>query len=65
MDERTKTAIDELSVEELLRQHRFAQVGDPRYQGEEGEYRMKRLTELRGQDNAAYVAASKRIGWLG
>ena len=63
MNEKTKAAIDELSVEELLRQHRFAPIGDSRYQGEEGEYRMKRLAELRSQDHLAYVAASKRIGW--
>lgn len=63
MDEQTKAKIDALSVEELLRQHRFAPAGDPRYQGEEGDYRMKRLAELRSQDNAAYVAASKSIGW--
>ena len=63
MDKETKEAIDRLTVEQLLQQHRFTPAGDPRYQGEEGDYRMRRLAELRTADPGAYVAASKNIGW--
>lgn len=63
LSEEKKKEIDALSVRQLLSQHRFSPVGDPRYQGEEGEYRVARLAQLRDQDNAAYVAASKSIGW--
>jgi hypothetical protein len=56
-------AVNALSVEELLRQVRFAPVGDPRFQGDRGEYRMNRLAELREQDPDAYTQASKNIGW--
>ena len=58
-----KSKIDSLSVEELLRTQRFAPTGDSRFQGEEGKYRMERLAKLRSKDNAAYVRASKNIGW--
>lgn len=63
INETLKQKIDALSVQELLSVQRFAPVGDPRFQGEEGQYRMARLAELRSQDNAAYVSASKSIGW--
>ena len=63
MDKETKEAIDRLTVEQLLMQHRFAPAGDLRYQGEEGDYRVRRLTKLRTADPAAYTAASKNIGW--
>ena len=58
-----KVQIDALSVYDLLYAHRFASVGDPCFQGEQGEYRMRRLAELRNQDNDAYVRASKDMGW--
>lgn len=63
MNRQEKEAIDNLTVEQLLRQHRFAPAGDPRYQGEEGDYRVARLAKLRSADPAAYTAASKNIGW--
>ncbi len=55
MDEETKKQIDQLSLVELFSQHRFAPIGDPRYQGDEGEYRVARLAELRSKDPGAYV----------
>jgi hypothetical protein len=63
--EHRKRAIDGMTVDQLLFDQRFAPVGDPRFRGAEGEYRMKRLADLRSQDPAAYVSASKSIGWGG
>jgi hypothetical protein len=58
-----KAVIDNMTVEDLLAGVRFAPIEDERFQGETGEYWLKRLSELRGQDNQAYVQASKTIGW--
>ena len=55
--------IDALSILDLLRAQRYASVGDPRFKGAEGTYRMDRLADLRSRDNAAYVRASKSLGW--
>jgi len=63
MTPETKAQIDSYGVYRLLHDNRFAPIGDPRFQGEEGEYRMKRLAEVRAQDNDAYVRASKDMGW--
>ena len=63
MNQSIKNKIDALSIEELLRDHRFAPIGSTMFQGKEGEYRIKRLSELRNKDNDAYVNASKSIGW--
>lgn len=57
-----KARIDSLSVFDLLERVRRAPIGDPTFQGEVGEYWLKRLAEKRSEDNAAYVAASKAIG---
>lgn len=58
-----KAEIDAKSVEEILRLVRFEPVGSPWFCGDCGPYVTKRLSELRSQDNDAYVAASKAIGW--
>lgn len=58
-----KEHIDSLSVEQLLRRWRTSPAGDPWFQGETGSYWLERMNELRDQNNAAYVAASKRIGF--
>lgn len=58
-----KLTIDRMNVQELLHGVRFAPIGDERFQGERGEYWLKRLAALRSQDNNAYVQASKTIGW--
>ncbi len=54
--------IDGMSYEELLRQWRFAPVGDPLFVGESGDYWVERMRELRAL-GADHVAASKSIGW--
>lgn len=58
-----KSEIDAKDVEELLRRVRFDPCGSHLFTGESGEYWLKRLGELRSQDDDAYVAASKKIGW--
>jgi hypothetical protein len=56
-----KTYIDSLSYESLLSHNRFAPVGDKWFQGETGDYWLKRMRELR--DTVDHVAISKKIGW--
>ena len=56
-----KAHIDELNVYDLLNGVRYAPVGDPWFQGETGAYWLKRLAELRNQDQGAYVSASKAL----
>jgi len=63
MTQETKDHIDSLSVCELLRKVRFAPLGDPLMQGEVGDYWLARLAEKRAENNAAYVQASKQLGW--
>jgi hypothetical protein len=63
MTQETKDHIDSLSVCELLRKVRFAPAGDPLMQGEVGAYWLARLAEKRAENNAAYVQASKQLGW--
>lgn len=58
-----KAYIDSCDIYTLLFRVRFAPVGDPWFQGETGAYWVKRLAEVRAQDNNAYVAASKDMGW--
>ena len=58
-----KQEIDALSIHDLLKAQRFGPAGDSRFQGEEGAYRIDRLKDLRDADNAAYVRASKSLGW--
>tara|TARA_Y100000310_G_scaffold258763_1_gene267267 strand:- start:516 stop:728 length:213 start_codon:yes stop_codon:yes gene_type:complete len=65
LTEDNKKHIDSLSHEQLLREWRFAPVGDEWFQGETGEYWGDRMNELRNQEggNERHVAASKSIGW--
>lgn len=55
--------IDGLDVYTLLARVRNAPLGDPWFEGETGTYWMQRLAQVRAQDDAAYVEASKEIGW--
>jgi hypothetical protein len=65
LTEENKKIIDEKDIEDLLRGIRFSPVGNPWFQGETGKYWLKRYAELRLQDPAAHIAASKCIGWEG
>ena len=61
MTEQEKREIDAMSYEDLLRACRFASAGDPRFQGDRGEYWAERMRQLR-EAGADHVGASKRIG---
>lgn len=61
----TKAHIDAMNYERLLRQVRYAPIGDPWFQGETGKYWGERMAELKAADPGEAVAASKRIGWDG
>ncbi len=63
LSDANKTHIDSLGVYDLLYKVRFASIGDEWFQGETGEYWVKRLSEVRAQDNDVYVRASKDMGW--
>ena len=58
-----KAHIDSLSYEGLLSKNRFAPVGDPWFQGETGEYWLKRMSEKRAEEPDNGVGASKRLSW--
>ena len=59
IDPKIKAKIDAMSQEELCKKWRFAPIGDPMFQGEEGEYFKKRLKEMGGMT----PEISKRLGW--
>ena len=59
LTQKNKEYIDSLSYESLLSKWRFAPIGDPMLQGEEGEYFAKRLKEKGGFT----PEISKRLGW--
>jgi hypothetical protein len=63
MTKEQKTWIDNATLEDLLSKWRFAPSGDPMLQGEYGEYYSKVMFGKRDADNAAWVAASKFVGW--
>jgi len=59
-----KQIIDNKSYHELLQAVRYSPIGDPWFQGETGEYWMKRMSEVRNMvGHAEHVATSKAIGW--
>jgi hypothetical protein len=60
-----KAAIDAKSYQALLAGVRFSPVGDRWFQGETGDYWLKRMSELRAAEggDAKHVAASKSLGW--
>ena len=62
--ESMKKTIDEMTYEGLLGHWRFAQVGDPFFQGETGDYYAEVMRRKKAEvGDAAHVAASKRLGW--
>jgi hypothetical protein len=59
-----KERIDRMDIEDLLRIWRFAAPGtEPLLQGQCGNYFSERMFGLRDKDNAAWVRASKSLGW--
>ena len=63
MTTKQKSWIDNASLVELLRKWRHSPAGGEMFQGETGEYYSKRMFGLRDADPAAWVAASKEVGW--
>lgn len=63
LTEKNKAHIDSMSMYGLLDKIRFAPVGDPWFQGETGDYILKRYSELRDKNPAEHVANSKALGW--
>ncbi len=63
LTEENKKYIDSLSITGLLSKIRYAPPGDPWFQGETGDYWMKRYAEVRNADPEAHTRASKDIGW--
>ena len=64
MLDRHKKWIDEASYEDMLRKVRFAEIGNPFFHGETGEYYlsvMKEKEKLLAPGER--VTISKRIGW--
>jgi len=61
MDAKDKAKIDKMSYYDLLAGWRFAPAGDPRFQGEAGDYWGKKMAELKAADPAGAVAASKAL----
>lgn len=59
-----KAKIDAKTYTQLLAGVRFSLCGDPWFQGETGEYWLKRMAELRAQPggNERHVSASKALG---
>jgi hypothetical protein len=59
-----KQKIDKMTISELLRAWRFSKVGtNELFEGDSGVYFNDRIRTLRDQDHAAYVKASKDLGW--
>ena len=59
-----KEQIDALSYEEILRLWRFHPVGDPMFQGDDGEYLVKTFYRKKAEiSSEEHTAISKRVGW--
>lgn len=64
LTEESKKYIDSLPYRELLRRVRYAPAGDTWFQGDTGDYWLKRMEELRNEPggNERHVSDSKSIG---
>lgn len=60
---KNKQHIDSLTHRQLLAKIRFAPGGDPWFQGETGDYWLKRREELRAEDPEQAVRDSKELSW--
>ena len=64
IDESMKKQIDAMNYEQMLRLWRFAPVGDPLFQGENGDYYAERMKLKKSQlSDSEQVRASKTVGW--
>ena len=58
-----KEELDAKTHRQLLSMIRFASPGDPNFQGETGDYILKRRSELKDIDPIQAVMDSKALGW--
>ena len=58
-----KAVIDNSPYQTLLRKWRFAEIGDPMFQGDTGEYYETVMFQKRAADPAGAVQASNNVGW--
>ena len=59
-----KEYIDNASYEELMKNWRFCQAGDPLFQGDTGYYYMEVMAKKKKElSDHERVSISKRIGW--
>lgn len=64
IDEKIKQQIDAQTYEQLLNKWRHAQLGDPMFQGEVGDYYAKVMFAKRDAlEHEDQVRASKNVGW--
>ena len=64
MSDTLKKRIDDMPYEEMLKQVRFAPMGDPLFIGEVGDYFMaKKAEKSTFLEDGEAVAISKKIGW--
>jgi len=63
LTKQNKAIIDAKTYEQLLYGVRFASIGDVWFQDETGDYWLKRMGEMRAEDNDMHIRASKNIGW--
>lgn len=61
LTDKLKNQIDAMSYESMLRQWRFAPIGDLMFQGESGDYFSKVMQEKK--KNVDSTKISKSIGW--
>lgn len=64
LTEKKKAEIDAMSMTDLLIKIRFSDAGHPLFQGESGEYALKRYARLRNADPEEHTRISKKIGWV-
>ena len=63
MSETEKQWIDNASVYDLLYKNRFEPLESGYFSGERGAYHLDILDKRRAENNKAWVAASKHMGW--
>ena len=64
MDGPTKDKIDNMTYQEMLELHRYAETGHEYFVGETGAYFAEIMAKKREEvGDAGHVAASKNIGW--
>jgi hypothetical protein len=58
-----KKWIDNASLEDLLKQWRFGEIGHPIFEGETGKYFSDKMFDMRDSYPEEWVKVSKKIGF--